>query len=294
MASTQIAKADHALPAPVAERGLTAAQWRSLKYALYPGAADQTIFLLVDYCHAMQLDPMRRPVHVVPMEVRIAGTDRTEWRDVPIPGIYLWRTIASRTSRYLGHSAPDYGPIIDVRGVKAPEWCSMTFYRAAPIAGLPRLEFPITTFFREVVATNREGKPNARWSRSPTQMLTKCCEAAGLREAFPDEFGGAATAEELDGQRATDVSVLDVDSTPALPQPAGFDDWLSDLIAVSENGLDAFAAAWKDAPAPMRGYLMATDPDTYERLKQGAAAVSSETAPDAPPDDAPVLPLDHE
>jgi phage recombination protein Bet len=292
---TQIAKSSHVLPAAVADRGLSAAQWRALKYVLYPGAADQSIFLVIDYCHAMKLDPMRRPVHIVPMEVRIAGTDRSEWRDVPIPGIYLWRTIASRTGLYLGHTTPEYATeIIDLRGVKAPEWCAMTFWRAAPLVGMQPLAFAVKTFFREVVATNREGKPNARWSRAPVQMLTKCTEAAGLREAFPDEFGGTHTSDELDGQRVHDAPALDADTAaPLLPQPAGFDDWLSDLIAVSENGLDAFGSAWKDAPAPMRGYLMATDPDTYERLKQGAAAVSS-AQPEQPHDDAPQLPLDDE
>jgi hypothetical protein len=61
-------------------------------------------------------------------------------------------------------------------------------------------------YFTEVVAL-KDGRPNERWAKAPIQMLTKCCEAAGLREAFPDEFGGEATAEEMDGQQRGDVEV---------------------------------------------------------------------------------------
>jgi phage recombination protein Bet len=262
-----------ALPEPVVRRGLDEFQWRTLKHTLYAGAASESIYLVVDYCRAMQLDPMRRPVHIVPMEVRIAGTDRTEWRDVPMPGIYMWRTIASRTGLYLGHSAPVYGPLIEVKGVKAPESCAMTFYRLHPSTG-QRLDFPIQTYFREVVATNREGKPNARWTRAPIQMLTKCTEAAGLREAFPDEFGGQQTADEMDGQRAIDAPVVDAEQ-PSLVEPANYAEWLTDLHAVADNGADAFALAWKESSPDLRGYLMGTDPDGYEQLKAHAAAVSA-------------------
>jgi hypothetical protein len=83
----------------------------------------------------------------------------------------------------------------------------MTFRRLGP-SGMT-IEFPVTVYFREVCNTKDEwigGKKtgatiaNDRWSKAPIQMLTKVCEAAGLREAFPDEFGGEPTFEELDGR----------------------------------------------------------------------------------------------
>lgn len=263
-----------ALPEPVARRGIDEYQWRTLKGSLYPGAKSDSILAVIDYCRARKLDPLKRPVHIVPMEVKIAGTDRTEWRDVVMTSIYEARITAQRTGRYLGHSAPFYSALIDVKGVRAPEYCEITFYRGSD--GGTRIEFPIRVYFREVVATNRDGKPNARWSRSPIQMLTKCTEAAGLREAFPDEIGGAPIAEEMDGQRAV-VDVLDAEAAaePALVMPANYDDWLADLRAVADTGLDPFAQAWKDSPIECRGYLMGTEPDAYEHLKAHAAAVST-------------------
>ena len=77
----------------------------------------------------------------------------------------------------------------------------MTFYRWNSKAQ-KRVEFPVRVYFREVVGTKKDGTVNERWTRADVQMHTKCTEAAGLREAFPEEFGGEPTAEEMEGQQA--------------------------------------------------------------------------------------------
>jgi phage recombination protein Bet len=194
------------LPEPVARRSITEAQWRTL-VNLYPGAKSESILLVWDYCRARKLDPLKKPCHIVPMRVKDARTGDYEWRDIVLPGIYEVRTTATRTGLYLGHSRPEYGPEIEYAGTKAPEWCDLTVYKWNVEAKM-RCEFPVHTLFREVVATNKEGRANDRWNRAPLQMLTKCAEAAGLREAFPDELGGEQTAEEMEG-RVIDVTPHD-------------------------------------------------------------------------------------
>jgi hypothetical protein len=158
---------------------------------------------------------MKKPCHIVPMEVKDAKTGEYIWRDVVLPGIYEYRITAHRTGVYLGHSEYEYGPDINVFGVTAPEWCAATFYRWNPVAQ-QKVPFPVKVFFKEVVATKKDKHTgqfiaNARWMRAPRQMLTKCTEAPGLRETCPEEFGGGPTAEEMDGQRATDL--------PQVPPP---------------------------------------------------------------------------
>jgi phage recombination protein Bet len=253
-ASTELVSAAGGVPEAVQRRGITESQWRTLCLSLFPGASANSVLMVIDYCKARKLDPLKKPCHIVPMEVKKAGTNSYEWRDVVMPGIYEHRTTAQRTGEYLGHSKAVYGPDIPFNGITVPEWCDMTFYRWNA-ASSQRVEFPVTVFFREVVATKGDGKPNSRWTRAPRQMMTKCCEAAGLREAFPDEIGGEMTAEEMDGQRAVDVVV---ESKPALPKPEHYDDWLTDLIAACESG-DA-AKAWADSPEVNRTYLAETDP----------------------------------
>jgi phage recombination protein Bet len=193
------------LPAPVARRGITESQWRTLANNLFPGAKSESVIMVWDYCVARKLDPMKKPCHIVPMKVG------DTWRDVVMPGIYEYRTTANRTGQYLGHSKPSYGPEIEYLGVKAPEWCELTVYRWNP-ASSQRGEFPVMVYFTEVVATSwdkeiKGPKVNARWTKAPRQMLTKCAEAAGLREAFPDELGGEQTAEEMEGQAQEPIDI---------------------------------------------------------------------------------------
>jgi len=267
------------LPEPVLRRGITEPQWRTLANNLFPGADPKSVLMVWDYCIARKLDPMKKPCHIVPMEVKDAKTGNYGWRDVVMPGIYEHRTTATRTGQYLGHSPVEYGPIAECMGVGAPEWCAMTMYRWNADAKM-RAEFPVRVLFREAVAVTKdrktgEWKANSRWSKAPVQMLTKCAEAAGLREAFPDEIGGEQTAEEMDGQRAIDAVVTVVPDKPAAPKPEGYDNWYADLQAVADNGEDALADAWKQSSTDYRTYLMASDASQWDALRVRAAGGES-------------------
>lgn len=261
------------LPEPVARRGISEAQWRTLCTSLYPGADPHSVLMVWDYCLARRLDPLKKPCHIVPMEVKDAKTNQYGWRDVVMPGIYEHRTTAQRTGEYLGHSKPEYGPPETCFGVTAPEWCELTVYRWNSHSGV-KAEFPVRVLFREVVAITKdrktnEYKANARWSKAPVQMLTKCTEAAGLREAFPDEIGGEQTAEEMDGQRAIDVTPMD-DARPTLVKPDQYDDWLAGFAETAKQGRAALEKAWADAPKACREFLSTTDPDSLQDLQTQA------------------------
>lgn len=202
------------LPEPVARRGLNEAQWRTLKGSLFPGASNDSILMAVDYCKARQLDVMKKPCHIVPMNVKDAKTGTYGWRDVILPGIYEYRITAHRTGLFMGRSTFEYGPIEPYLGVDAPAWCEVSVYRWNTLAK-EKMEFRVRVVFSEVANTKKDKQSgeihlNEKWSKSPTQMLTKCTEAAALREAFPDEFGGEATAEEMEGR------VIDMPAEPAV------------------------------------------------------------------------------
>jgi phage recombination protein Bet len=193
------------LPPSVVARGLDVAQWNTLCNSLFPGAKPDSVLLAVDYCKARNLDVMKKPCHIVPIQVK-QGNDYVT-RDVVMPGIYELRTTAMRTQEYLGHSPIEYGEIIEYKGLQVPEWASMVVFRWNDRAGRP-IEFPIRVLFSEVVNTNRDGKPTQRWLKAPVQMMDKCLEAAGLRKAFPDEVGGQQIDDEMH-ERIIDAEVLD-------------------------------------------------------------------------------------
>jgi len=230
--------------------------------------------MVFDYCKARKLDPLKKPCHIVPMQIR-GDNGEYYWRDVVMPGIYEYRTTANRTGEYLGHSKPEYGPIVEYMGVKAPEWCDITVYRWNTEAKM-RAEFPVQVKFSECVGTTwdkkaGEHKVNARWTKAPQQMITKCAEAAALREAFPDELGGTHTAEEMDGQRATNEPIeAEVKPLPKIDPRGDLSnvDWekrdkcVSDIAdIISEYGSDEYLVADK-----LREYIKAhlsTDSELY-------------------------------
>lgn len=207
------------LPAPVVRRGISEAQWRTL-FNLFPGAHPDSALMVWDYCVARKLDPLKKPCHIVP--IRTKQGDQWITKDVVMPGIYEYRITAQRTGLYLGHTEPVFGPEAEYLGVKAPTWCAMTFHRWNEKTH-QAVPFPVKVWFAEVAGTSfdkatKTDYVNDRWSRAPIQMLTKCTEAAGLREAFPEEFGGEATAEEMDGQRPIGIEAASV-TVASLPQP---------------------------------------------------------------------------
>lgn len=266
-----------ALPPQVVERGLDRAAWNTLCRSLYPGANPASVLLVVDYCKARKLDPLKKPCHIVPMQVKDARTGNYEWRDVVMPGIYEIRTTAQRTEEYLGHDKPEYGPMVDCAGVTAPEWCAFTVHRWNPRAE-KSAPFPVQVWFRECVATKKDGNANERWRKAPIQMMTKCAEAAALREAFPDELGGQQTAEEMEGRM---VESIDAESAPVTAAPAGFEALVADLESAAVNGSAALTEAWEKAPEALRMHMAQHHADHWQRLSSAAEEVDAMATGDA-------------
>ena len=123
--------------------GIDRAGWKALVEAIYPNAETaDAIVMALSYCRARNLDPFKRPVHIVPMWSSVAGKMiETVW-----PGISELRTTAFRTGQYAGMPAPDFGPTIERtfkgksgRGkskgqersltLQFPEWCRVTITR---------------------------------------------------------------------------------------------------------------------------------------------------------------------
>lgn len=169
-----------------------------LQTSLYPGAAIGSVKMVLGYCKAAGLDPMQKPVHIVPM------WDKTtkSMRDVVMPGIGLYRTQAARSGQYAGVTDPEFGPDVteNLGGEKItyPAWCKVTVKR---LLGNMVVEFSAREFWKENYATARKDsvEPNAMWKKRPYGQLAKCSEAQALRKAFP-EFGSAPTADEMEGK----------------------------------------------------------------------------------------------
>jgi phage recombination protein Bet len=184
---------------------------QALKSSFYLGAKDESVLMVLSYCQAAGLDPMTKPVHIVPMSVKDAKTGKYDWRDVVMPGIELYRTKASRTNAHAGTSEPEFGPTIEreFKGkdknnkdisatVSFPEWCRVTVKR---IVGTEIVEFTAKEFWIENYSTAGRDTdiPNSMWTKRPFGQLAKCSESQALRKGFP-EVGAQPTADEMAGK----------------------------------------------------------------------------------------------
>lgn len=207
------------------EKGIDVATWSALKNSIYPGAKDESVMMALDYCRARQLDPLLKPVHLVPMSVKDSRTGKSEWRDVVMPGIGLYRIQADRSGDYAGAREPEFGPDTTqtLSGVEVtfPQWCKYTVYKRMPSGEI--VEFSAKEYWIENYATGGRDttEPNAMWKKRPYGQLAKCAEAQALRKAWP-EIGQQPTAEEMEG-KSLDVDIRDVtprNTTEALPPAA--------------------------------------------------------------------------
>lgn len=171
-----------------------------LQSSLYPGAATASVEMVLGYCDAAGLDPLQKPVHIVPMWDGKNG----QMRDVVMPGIGLYRTQAAR-SGCAGITEAEFGPDrtenIGGQSITFPQWCRVTVKRRQ--AGGSVDEFTAREFWTENYAI-KGGKeksvaPNAMWTKRPYGQIAKCAEAQALRKAFP-EIGSAPAAEEMEGK----------------------------------------------------------------------------------------------
>lgn len=193
--------------------GVSRSQWKALTESLFPLAkTTDAICLALSYCKARNLDIMKKPVHIVPMwNGELKREVETVW-----PAITEHRITAHRTGQYAGTDKTEFGPMKTqtfkatvTKGKQAgkkieatvtfPEYAEVTVYR---LVGGKKMAFPgPRVYFLEFYGMMMGlPVPNARWQRSPSQMLEKCAEAGALRKAFTEELGSEPVAEEMEGR----------------------------------------------------------------------------------------------
>lgn len=209
----------------IAERfGLDKSSWKALVEAVFPSAKTvDSVVMALSYCKARNLDPFKKPVHIVPIwDSQKRCLVETVW-----PGIAELRTTAFRTGQYAGCDEAEFGPDITseftgrVKGsegyedksitVTFPEWCRITVHRE--LSGrVCRFVGPKVYWLESYATMGKTDLPNEMWQTRARGQIEKCAEAAALRKAFPEELGSLYAAEEVEGRN--------IDVTPMPDQPA--------------------------------------------------------------------------
>ena len=206
------------MPLEAEKAGVAPDLWQQLVDVVWPSAKTPAgVMLALDYCRRRNLDPLKRPVHVVPIWNSTLGREvESVW-----PGIGELRTTAMRTKDYGGMDDAKLGPMVkanlDNVQLDYPEWAQVTLYRLDRLGRKQTIVGP-RVYWREAYATAKRDTiaPNAMWKKRPIGQLVKCAEAAALRAGFPEEIGNTYSAEEMWGQM---VDITPTDATrPPRPQ----------------------------------------------------------------------------
>lgn len=233
-----------------------------LQSSLYPGAAPASIKMVLGYCKAAGLDPMQKPVHIVPMWDSKAG----QMRDVVMPGVNLYRIQAARSGQFAGMSEPEFGPDhtdkIGGQEITYPEWCRVTVKRSMPSGAVA--EFTAREFWLENYAV-KGGKdksiaPNAMWTKRPRGQIAKCAAAQALRIAFP-EIASAPTADEMEGKQLHPDDAVHIAVQAQAPAAL-----VEAAEAASARGLAAYSEFWRSLITEERKLLA----DRHAGLKSAA------------------------
>jgi phage recombination protein Bet len=223
--------------------GIDQRTWQVLIDAVWPSAKTvESVCLAISYCKSRNLDPLKRPIHIVPVWSKTGGPNGTGGEVETIwPGISELRTTAVRTGVYAGKDAAVFGPDItkefkhvddrndavkETATLTFPEWCQITVYRM--VQG-QRCAFvgPKVYWLEAYAAKSKFSEvPNDMWADRRSGQLEKCTEAAALRAAFPEELGNEYSAEEMYG-KTIDAAPVQIQpttvATPPRPQRSEFE-----------------------------------------------------------------------
>lgn len=167
------------------EIGMSRSELELVKDVYAKGATDQELALFIRTASRLKLSIEARQIFLV------KRWDSSLQREVATPQVSIdgQRLVAERTGEYVPGRAPTFQYEAD-RLISAS-----AFVKRFVKGEWHEIEAP--AFYAEYVQKNKEGKPNAMWSKYPHVMLAKCAESLALRKAFPNDLSGVYTDAEM-------------------------------------------------------------------------------------------------
>ena len=168
-----------AVPSALGEVTITPEQVELIKNTVAVGATNDELKLFFFECRRRGVHPLDRLIHFV----KRSGKATFQC------GIDFMRSQAEGSGQYRGQECVEYGPI--VRGY--PEWAKATVRRKDPDTG-DIYTVSATAYWDEFYPGDQLG---FMWKKMPRVMLGKVAESQALRKAFPINFNGLYTFEEM-------------------------------------------------------------------------------------------------
>jgi phage recombination protein Bet len=163
-----------------------------LKNTVCKGATNDELQLFLHVCSRTGLDPFRNQIYAIKRNTKDGARMTIQ------TGIDGFRLVAERTERYAPGKEPIYE--YDQQG----KLVSATSYIKKQTSDGTWHEVSAKAHWNEY-AQVFNGKPSQFWAKMPHVMLSKCAEAIALRKAFPADFSGIYTTEEMAQAETSDI-----------------------------------------------------------------------------------------
>ena len=172
---------------------------------------DQEVMMYLTLCRYQHLNPFLKEVYLI----KYGNSPATI-----VTGKDLFMKRANRNPNYAGKKAgiivasKENGAVTEREGtVYIPETEELIGgWAKVYIKGHTEPEYASVSF-NEYAGRKSDGTLNNQWATKPATMIRKVALVQALREAFPEDFGGLYSPEEMGNQAAV---VLD-DAVPAQP-----------------------------------------------------------------------------
>lgn len=163
---------------------------------------DQEVTMFLQLCKYQGLNPFLREAYLIKYGDRNPATI--------VIGKEVFTKRAARHPEFAGMEAGVYvltkaGEIKERKGTIVVQGEQIVGGWARVYRKGYQVPFEYTCAFDEYVQRKADGSVNQQWSTKPGTMIRKCAVVAALREAFPVEFGGMYSQEEIS---TVDASIL--------------------------------------------------------------------------------------
>lgn len=169
---------------------------QDIRERLCPNATESELALCVELCNRQHLNPFTKEVYLV------------KYGSAPASIITAYQVFNRRANRQPNYGGIDSGVVVlrDGEVVKKKGSAVYKMIGEQLIGGWAEVAFTDgkKPAYVELALTDYStGKSN--WAKMPGVMIDKCAKAAAWRLAYPDEFGGMYTGEEMDQKVERDM-----------------------------------------------------------------------------------------